>query len=194
MKHVEEKYHRVIKGSISGWDRIRFRGTIRWLASLRGLGTYMSTHGLLLKDFGQWVEEITRSVRTACEKQAKRLGIPMIYLRSSGVDKEALARRLANERGIREGDICMFSVVEPCIAPLVCGNHSTKKLEVQMGPRKCVWIYHYWNDAHLGFGHTRLQTWLPLTVTACINGRHWLERQLLDTASAISKTAIAFLM
>jgi len=32
----------------------------------------------------------------------------------------------------------------------------------------------------LGFGHTRLQTWLPLSATVCINGRHWLERQLLS--------------
>lgn len=180
MKHFEEKYHNSIVGSMSGWDRIRFRGTIRWLASLRGLGTYMNTQRILLKDFGSWVGGITRSVREGCAEQARRLGIPMIYLRSSGVDKEAMARRVAEERGIPQGDICMFSVVEPCMAPLVCGNRSTKKLEVHMGPRKCVWIYHYWNDAHLGFGHTRLQTWLPLSVTVCVNGRHWLERQLLE--------------
>jgi hypothetical protein len=47
-----------------------------------------------------------------------------------------------------------------------------------MLPRKCVHIYHYWDHPVLGFGHTRLQTWLPLSVTVCINGRHWLERQL----------------
>lgn len=28
-----------IKGTLSGFDRVRFRGTIRWLASLRGLGS-----------------------------------------------------------------------------------------------------------------------------------------------------------
>ena len=29
-----------IKGVLSGVDRVRFRGTIRWLASERGVGTY----------------------------------------------------------------------------------------------------------------------------------------------------------
>ncbi|HNQ76768.1 MAG TPA: hypothetical protein PKM39_09055, partial [Pseudothauera hydrothermalis] len=48
-----------------------------------------------------------------------------------------------------------------------------------MARRKCIFIYHYWNDPLIGFGHTRLQTWLPLGATVCLNGRHWLERQLL---------------
>src|SRR6266566_4287018 len=30
-----------IKGVLSGLDRIRFRGTIRWLASLRGMASYL---------------------------------------------------------------------------------------------------------------------------------------------------------
>jgi len=106
------------------------------------------------------------------------MGIPTIYLRSSGVDKEALAHRIAQERGVKVGDICMFSVVEPCMAPQVRADRSIKKLDIQMGPRKCVWVYHYWNDPVVGFGHSRLQTWLPLSSTICINGRHWLERQL----------------
>jgi hypothetical protein len=30
----------------------------------------------------------------------------------------------------------------------------------------------------VGFGHVRLQSWLPFSVTLCLNGRHWLEKQL----------------
>lgn len=179
MKALEEVYGNEIVGSISGWDRIRFRGTIRWLASMRGISTYMSNHNILLKDFGKWAEGITKAVRKSCADQAEKMGIPIIYLRSSGVDKEAMARKIAEERKVETGDICMFSVVEPCIAPIVRGNRATKKKEIQMGQRKCVWIYHYWNDPIVGFGHTRLQSWLPLSATICINGRHWLERQLL---------------
>jgi hypothetical protein len=172
-------YAKSIVGAISGWDRIRFRGTMRWLASTQGIGTYLSCHGILLKDFGKWAESATAKVRSLCSAQAERLGIPIIYLRSAGADKEAYARRIMVERGIDTGDICMFSVVEPCMSPMVRGNRSSGLLEIEMAPRKCVWIYQYWNDAHLGFGHTRLQTWLPFNVTICINGRHWLERQLM---------------
>lgn len=172
-------YGKRIIGAISGWDRVRFRGTIRWLASTRGINTYLSSRSLLLKDFGKWAESVTARVRAICASQSERLGIPMIYLRSSAMDKESYARRILQERGIDTGHICMFSVVEPCMAPMVRGNRSTGLLELEMAPRKCVWIYHYWNDEHLGFGHTRLQTWLPLSVPVCINGRHWLERQLI---------------
>ena len=179
MKELKLVYGDKVVGSISGWDRIRFRGTIRWLANTRGIGSFMSSRGILLKDFGKWAEGVTKTVRKTCAEQAARMEIPMIYLRSSGIDKEAMARRIAQEHGVETGNICMFSVVEPCRAPLVRGNRSTKKLEIEMGQRKCVWVYHYWNDPVLGFGHTRLQTWLPLSATICINGRHWLERQLI---------------
>jgi len=178
MRNFFEVYGKMIVGAISGWDRIRFRGTVRWLASTPGIGSYLSVNGILLKDFGKWAEGITKRVRAACAEQAERLGIPTLYLRSSKVDKEALARKVAAERGVEQGDICMFSIVEPCSAPLLRRNRATKQLDITIAPRKCVWVYHYWNDPDLGFGHTRLQTWLPLSVTVCLNGRHWLERQL----------------
>ncbi len=155
MEKLKAVYGDEIVGSISGWDRIRFRGTIRWLANTRGIGSFMSSRGILLKDFGKWAERITKAVRKACAEQAARMEIPMLYLRSSGIDKEAMARRIAQDRDVQEGNICMFSVVEPCRAPIVRGNRSTKKLEIEMGQRKCVWIYHYWNDPVVGFGHTR---------------------------------------
>lgn len=174
-----ELYAKRIKGVISGWDRIRFRGTIRWLASTRGINTYLITRGMLLKDFGKWAESVTAKVRALCVDRANQLNIPMIYLKSSSVDKEAYARRIMKERGIETGDICMLSTLEPCSAPLLRGNRATCQLELEMATRKCVWIYHYWNDEQFGFGHTRLQTWLPLSVTVCLNGRHWLERRLI---------------
>ena len=179
MKNFTGMYAKSICGAISGWDRIRFRGTIRWLASTPGINSYLSTRNILLKNFGKWAESISAQVRSLCAAQAEQLDIPMIYLPSAAIDKEAYARRIMAERGVDTGNLCMFSTVEPCSAPLLKGNKATKKLELHMAPRKCVWIYQYWNDEHLGFGHTRLQTWLPLSATICLNGRHWLERQLL---------------
>jgi len=179
MKNFMEMYAKNICGAISGWDRIRFRGTIRWLANTPGINSYLSTRNILLKNFGAWAENITKNVRSLCSDQAKALDIPMIYLQSASIDKEKRAREIMMERNVTTGPICMFSTVEPCMSPLLKGNKATKKLELNMAPRKCVWIYQYWNDEQLGFGHTRLQTWLPLSATICLNGRHWLERQLI---------------
>jgi hypothetical protein len=173
-----ELYKNKIMGAIRGLDRIRFRGTLRWLASERGLSTFMHHTKILLKDFSVWVNALTSQIRQSCELRADEFGIEKRYLRSSGIDKEKLARQIAEEKGITEGSICMFSVVEPCIAPMVKGNKSSKKLEIVMAPRKCVFIYHYFNDPVFGFGHVRLQSWVPFNIFICLNGRHWLERQL----------------
>lgn len=173
-----ELYQDKIVGAISGLDRIRFRGTLRWLASQRGLATFMGHSRMLLKDFGHWVNGLTAQIRDSCQSRALELGIEMRYLTRSGINKEHLARQIAMEKGITTGSICMFSVVEPCLAPMVKGNKASKKLEVTLGQRKCVWLYHYFDDPALGFGHVRLQSWVPFNVFICLNGRHWLERQL----------------
>jgi len=41
-----ELYQDKIVGAIKGLDRIRFRGTLRWLATQRGLRTFMSHTGI----------------------------------------------------------------------------------------------------------------------------------------------------
>jgi len=178
MKEFLRKYQNEITGSISGWDRIAFRGTIRWLANLRGIESYMYMKGILLKDFGAWAEEHTKQVRAACVRTAESLGIEQRYLNSSTVNKEAIAKQIAFNSAIKSGPICMLSVVEPSYSPTVCGNRARKKLELTMRHRRCVWIYYYWNDEELGFGHLRLQTWLPFTIKGNINGREWLGRQM----------------
>lgn len=192
MRNLLSLYSDKITGSISGWDRIRFRGTIRWLASTRGIQSYVSKQNILLKNFGRWAQSVTQKIRSSCEAQATVLDIPFLYLNSSKTDKEALAREIASERGVEFGDICMFSVVEVCWAPTVKGDRRDKKLHIEIAPRKCIFIYHYWNDPVFGFGHTRLQTWVPLSATICINGRHWLEHQLLQEGIDYSKDGNCF--
>ena len=134
---------------------------------------------MLLKDFWEFAESRTQALRTACASRADVLGIPCIYLNSSKIDKEEKARSIAAERMISSGPICLFSVVEPCLSPLVKGNRETKKLELVMAERKCVFLYFYFDHPEFGFGHVRLQTWFPYGIHVCLNGRHWLEKQLL---------------
>ncbi len=188
-----ELYRNKIMGAISGLDRIRFRGTLRWLASDRGLGTFMSQAKILLKDFSGWVENKTSMIRQSSKAKADTLGIEMRYLTSGGIDKEKLARKIASEKDITEGSICMFSVVEPCTAPMVKGNKAQKKLELIMAQRKCVFIYHYFDDPEFGFGHVRIQTWVPFNIFICLNGRHWLEKQLLKEGIGYIKDDNCFL-
>jgi hypothetical protein len=175
-----EVYQERVYGVIEGLDRIRFRGTDRMLSNTNGFSIALHQMGVLLKNFGRWAETRTKLLRESCEQQARKLGIPVYYLRRSGDDKEALARQILQEQGVcGNGSICMFSVVEPCLAPSVFPNKKTKRLEVDIRPRKCVFIYHYFDHPKVGFGHVRIQTWAPYTVHICLNGRHWLEKSLI---------------
>jgi hypothetical protein len=168
-----------VLGSVSGLDRVRFRGTMRWLSSVHGLRSFMASTGLLLKDFGGWAEGKTRQLRASCAEQAEELGIGTVYLRKGGIDKASLAQEIALREGRVDGPICMLSAVEPCFSAIVRSNRAERKLELDMGRRQCVWIYQYFDDPEVGFGHVRLQTWLPFTAQICLNGRHWLEKQLV---------------
>ncbi len=187
-----ELYQDKLLGAISGLDRIRFRGTLRWLANESGLRSFMHNTNIWLKDFSGWVAGLTALVRRSCEDQADAMGIEKRYLRSSGVDKEELAREIAQQKGIQEGPICLLSVLEPCIAPQVRGNKAIKKLELVMAPRKCVFVYRYFNDPVFGFGHVRIQSWVPFNVFICLNGRHWLERQLTKNGIGYVKDGNCF--
>lgn len=187
-----EVYEDKVHGAIKGLDRIRFRGTLRWLANVDGLRSFASRSHILLKDFGAWAEAKTKQLRQGCERQAAMLGIATHYLASGGVDKEALARRWAREQAIANGPICQMSAVEPCMAPAVTGNRAARKLELNYRPRKCVHVYHYFDDPQVGFGHVRLQSWVPFGITICLNGRHWLEKQLQGAGVSYHKDGNCF--
>lgn len=187
-----EVYRDKLFGSIKGLDRIRFRGTNRSLMNLQGLSAYLYRGGILLKDFGRWAEGLTKRLRADCARRALQLGIPTIYLDRGGVDKEQYARQIAARDRRHDGSICMFSVIEPCVSPTVRPSRQDKTRELCMRHRKCIWVYHYFDDPRVGFGHLRLQTWLPFTAQVCLNGRHWLEKQLLAEHVAYIKDRNCF--
>ncbi len=187
-----ELYKEKIMGAISGLDRIRFRGSLRWLSTEKGMNTFLCSHGILLKDFKAWVTKRTANIRQSCDDQSRTLGLETVYLQRSGLNKEELARKIASQKGITEGPICNFSVLETCYAPQIKGNKAKKLLELKMRPTKCIHLYHYFNHADYGFGHVRLQTWAPYNIFICLNGRHWLERQLQKAGVAYHKDGNCF--
>jgi hypothetical protein len=64
------RYASEIKGVLSGWDRLRFRGTLRLISSLRGMGAYLATRRILLKDFKAWSMGLTDAVWQETERPA----------------------------------------------------------------------------------------------------------------------------
>lgn len=154
-------YKKDVLGAISGLDRIRFRGTLRWLANETGIRKFLTSSNVLLKDFTGWAQNITQNIRGCCNNQSQALGIETLYLNGGGIVKEQLARDIAQKKGIEVGPICNFSTLEQCYVPQIKADKSTKKLHIKILPSKCIHIYHYYNHPEYGFGHVRLQTWAP---------------------------------
>ena len=178
MKRFLRQHADQISGVLSGFDRLRFRGTLRWLAYTAGMRSFLSCLGVLLKDFKTYVQGVTDQIRDAAEQVARAEGRRVIYLNSSAISKEELARDIAQRDGIGEGLVCVFSAVEPCFSYELHRNRESRLLELRGRPQKCLHYYFYFQDRKFGFMHVRLQTWFPLTVHIAINGREWLARQL----------------
>lgn len=179
VKSFLEKYHDSITGAISGFDRLIFRGTIRRISSVSGLNSFLQYNKILLKDFGDWANEITSKIRSASEAVALNAKRPIQYINSSSINKEDYARSIAKQDKITDGLICVLTSVDPCMTFDIRKNGEEKTLELVARERKCLWIYHYMVHPVVGFMHARIQTWLPFTIKIWINGREWLSK-LLD--------------
>jgi hypothetical protein len=165
-------------GVLSGFDRLRLMGTLRPLYQPSLMQRYLIRAGVLLKDFAAFAGGWTERVRAAAHQLAQQAGRPLLYLHGSSERKELLARDQARHEGITSGLIGIWSVVEPCLTYFVRKDRQQKKLLLRLEPGKCLHYYFYFLHEQLGLLHLRLQTWFPFAIHLCLNGRHWLARQL----------------
>ena len=178
MNEFVQRHASKVIGMLCGFDRMLFRGTLRRLANVSGMSQWLWVKQVLLKDFGVWSRDLTERVREASEEGVRAADRPMRYLNDSSLSKEKLARQIAARDGITRGLVCQFSAVEPCWSYDIHRNRAEKKLVLVARQRKCLHLYHYFVHEQVGFGHVRLQTWLPFNVKVCLNGREWLARQM----------------
>jgi hypothetical protein len=181
------KFNGQISGILHGFDRLRLRGTLRHLYSHTVMEAYLNAQHILIKDFGAYVERTSAAVRAAANAFAESWRRPVLYLPSNQRGKEEVAREIAKRDRIERGLIAVLSAVEPCKSFSVVGNAQTKQIELRLEPRKCLHYYFYFEHERFGFMHFRLQTWFPFQIDICINGRHWLARQLEANAIGFLK-------
>jgi len=167
-----------IKGVLSGWDRMRFRGTLRAIAHAWGMKHFLMAAGVYLKDFKGYVEHVSRQVCQATTRLVDQAKRPLVYLPASKGAKEAKALEIARRDGVTHGLIAVFSTVELCWSFNLVEHPQTGFKDIRAGKRKCLHYYHYFLDPDFGLMHARVQTWLPFTIHVCLNGRERLARQL----------------
>jgi hypothetical protein len=173
-----QRHRESVTGVLSGFDRLRFRGTLRILAHVGGMMNYLWHRQVLLKDFKEHALWATERVRQATAAMAERAGRPLHYLASSSIRKEDYVREISATDRVEEGLIAVLSCVEPCRSYEIHRNRETKHLDLRNSSLKCLHYYCYFQHPQLGFMHARLQTWFPFTMHVCVNGREWLAKQM----------------
>src|ERR1051325_596348 len=146
MNRFTAKYADRLAGVLSGFDRVVFRGTLRRLSYVEGLRDYLWGRKVLLKNFGKHAQAVTEEVKGACKAAAEAVAIPLDYLESPETSKEEVARKIAQERGVTQGPVCLLSCVEPFMGYDIHRNATTKTLELVSRYRKC--LHYYWYEIH----------------------------------------------
>jgi hypothetical protein len=178
MKRFLERHGDRITGTLSGFDRMLFRGTLRSITHVKGLEIFLYSHQVLMKDFGGYVVGLSQQLVEHAKQLASKAARPYVYLPSSKDSKEELALQIVARDGLKQGLICVFACVEPCQSFDLRKDAATKHLKLMAKERKCLHLYFYYLDREFGLMHVRLQTWLPFSIQVCVNGREWLARQM----------------
>lgn len=180
MQSFVSRHQHQIQGTLSGFDRLRFVGSLLRLSYVAGLSAFLGATGVLLKDFGDYMLKLSQRIKQASEQLALETTSGRVhYLASSAQSKEEFVRALPSPTPIGPtGLIAVLSCVEPCRSYEVHRNSQTKRLELRPALRKCLHYYFYLDHPVFGPMHVRLQTWLPFQIKVVLNGRDWLGRQL----------------
>lgn len=177
MEQFLNRHKDKISGTLSGFDRMLFRGTFQFLSYVEGMQTFLNHH-VLLKDFGTFVQKHSELIKTHAESFAHRHNRPYQYINCPSASKENIAKTIMTRDKITQGLICVLSCVEVCKSYGIRKNKMTHKIELISDTRKCQHFYFYFIDKEFGFMHVRLQSWFPCPIQVCINGREWLARKM----------------
>ena len=97
-----------IKGILSTFDRIIIKGYSLQLSNINQMGYFLSHNNVLLKDFGEYAEKVTKSLCEHIENIAKINNRPYQFLYGNDIDnvsviitKLRIYLYLVNKFGIR---------------------------------------------------------------------------------------------
>jgi len=177
MEAFMKRHEQDIIGVLHGFDRMRFRGTLRSISYADGFDRFLGAVGVRYKDFGAYVQGLSQRLKDHARQVAASAGRPLEYLASSRQEKEAVAKAIAERDGITEGLVCVLSCVEPCMSFCIRRDR-TGRFRFRSEQRKCLHLYYYYLDREFGLMHVRLATWVPFAIQVCLNGREYLSRRM----------------
>ena len=178
MKKFVQHHQEQILGVLSGFDRMRFRGSLRLLQSEGGVATWLARVGVAVQSFLSFAEGLTKRLCQRCDRLPQEAGRKVKYL-PGVVDKEDLVQKIREEEGVAEnGLVAVLSTLEMGMSYTMFRRRSDGFPVLRRLPRKCKHYYFYWEDGRFGLTQVRLCSWFPFHVHVLLNGREWLARQM----------------
>jgi hypothetical protein len=178
MQEFLDRHSTDVIGALAGFDRILFRGSLLTISHVQGMDRLLPIFKIPFIDYEKFVLRVTSELKAHIQQYTEEQCRPIIHLDSPQQSKEEVAEKVLKRFPVREGLICVLTCVEQCQTFAVHGNRKTKQVELQPARRKCLFYYFYYLDPAFGLMHVRLQSWLPLTIQVCLNGREYLKRRL----------------
>jgi hypothetical protein len=179
MKAFIDRFSDSVKGVLSGFDRIVFKGLILPLMSASQVMSFLCSKGVLNKDYKNWMVARTKDIVNTADQYARdNCGQPVIHIPTWRIRKEELAHERQQQERIETGLIGVWSCQErgSSYRAVYCKQSGFPQL-MNYSPQ-CKHLYFYFDDSEFGFMNIRLQTWFPYQIQMCLNGREWLRRGL----------------
>ena len=177
MKSFLSRFGSMVLFVLSGFDRLRLAGESRLLNHGRGVQSYLWQQQIRFTAFPDHAKELTETLRKQTVTLAQEQDVPLRYLNSPDIDKEAAALELAQRQPQRRGRIALLTCLESCSTYHVRKNEHGL-IEPRKEPGRCLHYYHYFQHERLGLCYVRIQSWFPFSIRIGLNGRQWLYRQL----------------
>ena len=179
MKEFIKRFSGLVKGTISGFDRIVFKGLVLPLMSSSEVMSFCRSRSILNKDYKQWMLTQTAALIENAEQYGRKTcGHGIEPISSGRVRKEELAHKRQKAKHIEKGLVGVWSCLEGGSSYRAVYCKKTGYPQLQNYPVRCKHLYFYFDDEELGFMNIRLQTWFPYNIQVCLNGREWLRRSL----------------
>jgi len=121
-------------GSITGFDRLLFRGILRSIGYVADSNSSRRTRRVPFKGFKAFVEEFSAGVRKRAEETAKPAGWPLIYLSARRTDKEKRVREIL-ERDRMEGGVSRCPGLRRTVPVIRGGAPTGRSANCRCGPR-----------------------------------------------------------
>jgi hypothetical protein len=179
MDSLLQRFGAQIKGVLTGFDRIVFKGCIRPLMYADGAMAFLRGRGVLNKGYKDWMLTQSAALCAAAERTAQRAcGRGVEPIRSSLERKEAMAHERQKALGRQAGLIGVWSSVEAGFSYRACYDAQAGFPQLRREFGRCKHLYFYYDHPRYGFASVRLQTWFPYGIQIALNGREWLRRTL----------------